>query len=103
MAIDYNLLQKVKTYLRRSHDKLDEDLNDTIAACLADLKVCGVQVPASDDNQEMDPLILNAVKLYCKAEDTDDPAKAAEYRRRYDTLKSCLMMAEGYREEIRHE
>lgn len=98
MAIDQSLLLKVKTSLRISHSALDEDLSDTIAACLKDLEVCGVQAPAPDDNQEMDPLILNAVKLYCRKEFTDDTGKAAEYQRRYDAMKSCLMTAEGYRE-----
>ena len=26
----------------------------------------------------------------------DDPVKAAEYQRRYDAMKSCLMMASEY-------
>ena len=99
MAIDQSLLVKIKTNLRISHTLLDEDLSDTIAACLQDLKVCGVQAPVPDDPQETDPLILNAIKLYCRAEYTDDTTKAAAYKARYDALKSCLMMASGYREE----
>lgn len=98
MAIDYTLLSKVKTNLRISHKALDDDLADTIEACLADLSVCGVRAPTPDDPQETDPLILNAVKLYCRKEYTDDPGKAAEYQRRYDALKTCLMMSEKYRE-----
>ena len=94
MAIDANLLTKVKTALRISHTALDDDITDTIQACLTDLGVCGVR---SLDGP--DPLILNAVKLYCKAAYTDDTAKAAAYQARYDALKSCLMMASGYREE----
>lgn len=90
MANDQSLLTKVKTHLRISHSALDNDLQDTISACLADLKVCGVEAAATD------PLILNAVKLYCRKEYTDDPSKAAEYQRRYDSLKSCLMMAGEY-------
>lgn len=98
MAIDFEILRKVKTKLRISHNVLDEDVEDTIAACLKDLEVCGVQAPASDNLQETDPLILNAIKLYCRAEFTDDTGKAAEYLARYNALKSCLMMADGYRE-----
>lgn len=93
MANDQNLLAKIKNNLRISHSALDDDLNDTIAACLEDLKVCGVQTV------ETDPLILNAVKLYCRKEYTDDTGKAAEYQKRYDALKSCLMMASEYRRE----
>lgn len=89
------MLNKVKTSLRISHNLLDDDLLDTIEACLADLKVCGVQDPG-----ESDPLILNAVKLFCKASYTDDTGKAAAYQARYDAMKSCLMMAEGYGGEV---
>ena len=95
MAISESLLNKVKASIRIGHTKLDEDVLDTIAACLADLKVCGVQ-DAKLDAEELDPLVLNAVKLYCKAEYIDDPVKAARFQGGYDALKSCLMMAEGY-------
>lgn len=95
MAIEQGLLQKIKTSLRISHSKLDDDVTDSIEACLRDLKVCGVQVTGATD-----PLILNAIKLYCKAAYTDDTGKAAAYQERYDALKSCLMMAEGYRAEV---
>lgn len=93
MANDQSLLAKIKNNLRISHSELDDDLNDTISACLTDLKVCGVQAV------DTDPLILNAVKLYCRKEYTDDTGKAAEYQKRYDALKSCLMMASEYRGE----
>ena len=99
MAIDTGLLLKIKNNIRISHTKLDEDVTDTIQAALADLKVCGVKIPQTEDAQELDPLVLNAVKLYCKAEYTDDPAKAATYMERYNALKASLMMAEGYRDE----
>ena len=95
MAIEQELLNKVKTSLRISHNVLDDDVADTIEACLADLKVCGVQTPDAAD-----ALILNAVKLFCKAAYTDDTGKAAAYQARYDSLKACLMMAEGYGGEV---
>lgn len=93
MAIEQELLNKVKKNLRISHSVLDEDLTDTIEACLKDLDICGVKAPAATD-----PLILNAVKLYCKAAYTDDTVKAAAYMDRYNSMKASLMMAEGYRE-----
>lgn len=103
MTIDPSLVLRIKTSIRISHTKLDADIEDSIRAALQDLHVCGVRVPPAEEPQEMDPLILNAVKLYCKAEYTDDPAKAAEFQRRYDSMKSCLMMAEGYREVSANE
>lgn len=84
-------LEKIKLAIRISHNKLDEDIQADIDACLADLRVCGI-IHA----EESDPLILNAIKLWCRSLYTDDTAKAAEWQRRYDALKACLMNAEGY-------
>lgn len=89
------MLDKIKLALRITHTALDADIEADIAACLADLQVCGV-VHA---DVATDPLILNAVKLYCRSTYTDDPEKGAEYLRRYEALKACLMMAEGYGRE----
>lgn len=86
-----DLLTRIKLSLRISHSKLDEDIQADIDACLADLHGCGV-VYAPDD----DPLIFNAVKLYCRSLSTDEPAKAAEWSARYDKLKGSLMMMKGY-------
>lgn len=93
MAIDASLKLKIKNSIRIKHTALDEDIEDTIKAALDDLAVCGVIVPA-----ETDPLILNAIKLFCKVEYTDDPEKSAVFQQRYDSLKSCLMMSGKYRE-----
>ena len=90
------LIDKVKTSLRVTHTALDEDLQDTIDACIADLRACGVQPAKLDTSGELDPLVLNAVKLYCKKEYTDDTVKAARFQQGYDGLKSFLMAAEGY-------
>lgn len=84
-------LTKIKQGIRRTHDKLDDDLQADIDACLADLRLVGVVYA-----DESDPLVFNAVKLWCRAMNTDDAAKSAAYMERYNALKSCLMMAEGY-------
>lgn len=84
-------LTRIKQAVRISHTKLDEDIQADIDACLADLKVCGI-IHAGEE----DPLIFNAIKLYCKSIYTDDTAKGAAYLERYEKLKACLMMAEGY-------
>ena len=89
MATD--MLSKIKLALRIKHDALDEDIQADIDACLTDLELCGVVFAEVGD-----PLIVNAVKLYCRSLYTDDPAKSAEWLRRYDALKGSLMMAEGY-------
>lgn len=85
------MLPKIKTALRISHAVLDDDIQSDIDACIADLAVHGVTyAPVSD------PLIFNAVKLYCKSIYTDDTTKGAEYLRRYEALRACLKSAEGY-------
>ena len=92
-------LTKIKQGLRISHDKLDDDLRADIDACLADLRSVGIVYA-----DETDPLIVNALKLWCRSLETDDTDKAAEYLKRYEALKACLMMAEGYGwEEEAHE
>lgn len=92
MATD--ILQKIKLGLRTSHTKLDEDILADIEACRADLKMHGI-VHARED----DPLIFNAIKLYCKSLYTDDPAKAEAFLQRYEKLRDCLKVAEGYGRE----
>lgn len=98
MAIDPSLVLKIKTNIRIKHTALDDDIEDAIDAALSDLGMCGININLTTETGEQDPLILNAVKLFCKVEYTDDPGKAAEYQRRYDSLKTCLMMSEKYRE-----
>lgn len=88
------MIEKIKLALRISHAVLDEDIQSDIDACLADLKMHGVTYAA-----ETDPLIFNAVKLYCKAMYTDDQAKAEKYQQRYEKLRDSFKMAEGYGRE----
>ena len=86
-------LTKIKQGLRITHERLDADIQADIDACRADLRLVGI-IYADED----DPLILNAIKLWCRSLYTDDAVKAAEYLKRYEALKACLMMAGGYGE-----
>ena len=88
------MLKRIKLAVRTSHSKLDEDIQADIDACIADLRIAGIV-----HYQEKDPLIFNAVKLYCKSLYTDDPSKGAEFLRRYEALKGSLQMASGYGRE----
>ena len=98
MAIDPSLVLKIKTNIRIKHTALDDDIVDTIEAALSDLEMCGVNAHIMTESDKLDPSILTAVRLFCKVEYTDDTSKAAEYQKRYDSLKSCLMMSGKYRE-----
>lgn len=85
------LVQKVKTSVRIKHSALDDEIQDNIQACLLDLQMHGIVHKGAED-----PLIQNAVKLYCKAEYTDDLTKAEKYAVRYRELRDCLKVADGY-------
>ena len=84
-------LDAVKLALRISHDQLDEDISQCIDACMADLRICGVQDP-----DESDPAILAEIKLYCRAQYTDDTDRAAAFMDRYNAMKGTLQIAAGY-------
>lgn len=83
-------LARVWVLRNKNNTAFDDELTDLIAACKADLRKRGV-VKISDD----DPLIKQAVKLYCKAQfgygdDGDKYAKAYEY------LKCALALSGDY-------
>ena len=84
------LLEKVKLDLKIKHTSLDDDVKDQISACLQDLQATA-GIKTSDTT---DPLIIQAVKLYCRAWYKTEQMEI--YQNRYDTLKASLQMATGY-------
>lgn len=85
------MLEKVRLALRITTDAFDSEIEDLIAAALADLGIAGV----INFDAENDPLLTRAVITYCKANfgspDEYDRLKAA-----YDEQKAQLQMATGY-------
>lgn len=84
-----------KLWLRISTDALDEEIGQTMDACLLDLHNAGVVNTPWDD-----ALIKQAVKLYCKAQfgygDGDDKyAKAYEYLKCALALRAYYIAKEG--------
>lgn len=94
MASD--LLERVKLSMRTSHNKLDEDIQSDIDACLMDLHVTAGILESKLDPENLDTLVFNAVKLFCKSRSTVDPVKSEAYFNSYKDLKACLQVAEGY-------
>lgn len=96
MEISSTVIQKVKTALRLSTNDadLEDELTDQIEECLSDLIPANVSY---DNINLMDPLILKAVKVYCKLNfgqpDNYDRLKAS-----YDELKMQLGMDSRYTE-----
>lgn len=62
------LIAKAKLRIRKtSNDMLDEDVGQLVEVALADLKRIGVHSSYLDTTDIKDPLIIEAVLLYCHA------------------------------------
>lgn len=85
------VLDRVKLAIRRSHSKLDNDLQADIDACLQDMAMRGIKSPNPDNS-----LIFAAVKLYCLSTTSDDPAKGALYYQRYEDLRDSIQLNGSY-------
>lgn len=85
------LLERVKVAIRRSHNKLDDDLQADIDACLQDMTMRGIVSPKPGD-----PLVFAAIKLYCRSTTSDDPAKGAQLYARYESLRDSMLLSSQY-------
>lgn len=91
------LLGKIKLALRIDTDDLDEEIQDTIDAAKADLKLCGV---LENKIVDTDPLIIRAVKTFCKYEFSSDDKESAKYRLSYEMLRDHLSLSIDYTVEV---
>lgn len=91
------LIDDIKTALRISHSKLNDDINQHISACLADMKRLGVAIPEDTENVKEIPLIFSAVKIYCMAQ-YDFLDKGEQYKKDYEKLRDVLGLSGEYRE-----
>ena len=87
------LVPEIKMWLRIQTDGLNEELSQLAEACRLDLLNSGVRNPDSSD-----PLIKQAVKLYCKAQFGYDDA-AERFSRAYEALKASLSLSGEYNKE----
>ena len=91
-----DILARVKLGIRRTHDKLDSDLQADINACLQDMKMRGItKLDPSDE------LVFAAVKLYCRSTTAEDPAKGALYFERYEALRDSMSLSSEYTAPIK--
>lgn len=96
------LLDDVKTSLRISHNKLDNEINYLIDAARYDLIIAGVsEEKVKSDGKNEDPLIKRAIIVYCKAnfglDDKDTVAAKEMYQRSYESIKQHLSLSGDYR------
>jgi len=94
------MLDKVKNALRVKTAAFDDEIQDLIDACKADLRCVGGIFPGDPPAEGKgaaggDPLITRAIVLYAKANFgySEDSEK---YRAAYDYLKCSLSLAGDY-------
>ena len=86
------MLEKVKLALRIKSQAFDSEIEDLIAAALADLGLAGV---TAAQELEVDPLITRAVVTYCRV-NFGEPDDYERMKKSYDEQKAQLSMATGY-------
>lgn len=87
------LVPEVKLWLRIQTDGMNGELIQLAEACRLDLLSGGVR-----EVDPSDPLIRQAVKLYCKAHFGYDDG-AERFSRAYEALKASLSLSGDYNKE----
>lgn len=88
------MLDKIKLALRITSNAFDEELKDLTEACENDLRLSGICNVSKND-----PLIRQAMKLYCKAYFGDGDEKN-KFMNAYTALKISLSLSQDYRMEF---
>ena len=88
------MLEAVKLALGITVAAYDAEIQDLILAALRDLQIAGVEEAVASDTTA-DPLIIQAVKTYCRAH-FRSPADYDRLKAAYDEQKAQLMVATGY-------
>jgi hypothetical protein len=87
------LLDSIKLVIRVDGTMLDSDIQDTINACKADLKLAGI---IEEKILESDPIILRTIKLFCKSEYSSNENESARFREAYQALRNHLALSIDY-------
>ena len=97
------MLAKVKLALRQSRTTdFDDEIRGLIAAAQKELELVGIQ-PHLLRMSPPDPLVAQYVITYCRAHfGSPEPQEYDRLKLAYDEQKAQLMMASGYRREVRH-
>lgn len=98
MACFKSLLDSVKVACRVASDAYDEELNDLIAAAFCDIGITDV-VTGMLNERDADPLIVQAVKTYCRIHHPYDGMESGVLERlkaSYDEQKAQLLMSSAY-------
>ena len=90
------MIERVKLALRVNSNHFDGEIEDLIASAKDDLVYSGVKAEKVE-GLELDPLIVRAIKTYCKANFGYDNPDAERFARSYDMLKQHLSLSNEYR------
>lgn len=90
------ILDSVKKTLRisQSNTAFDEEVTDLIAAARNDLRLAGVLL--SKTTEDEDPLIKRAITVYCKANFGFDNPDAEKLTESFNMLKAHLTLSQEY-------
>lgn len=94
MAVSSEYIAKIRQRVRGSSATFDGEITDLINAARADLVRGGVLKTKAED--ESDPLILQAVATYVKAEFGLDNEDADKYRASYREQRNGLTLSDDY-------
>ncbi len=97
------MLAKIKKAIRRTSSALDDYIGWLVGSCKADLMIGGIYSvqlarEASIDAID-DPLLQQAVILYCKRDFADTAEDAERYGRAYENIKVSLALSGDYAQE----
>lgn len=87
------MLKTVKTALRITTDKLDNEVVNLINACKKDLSLAGVKKINVND-----PLIIRAIIIYARA-NFDSGVGIENFQKSYETLKCQLSLSGEYNDK----
>lgn len=94
-------LKSIKTSLRTvtQNDDINRDIVETVEACLIDLGLVGiVRGIVEGDEKIEDKLILQAVKIYCKAYFSTDSKDIERFQNSYEMMKIDMKLSSKYTE-----
>ena len=89
------MLSLIKIALRISHNKLDDEILQTIEAGEKELVRLGVNPDKATD--ESDPLIIECIKAYCKSKFASDPTMAEGFDKSFKYQADSLRKSGEYR------
>lgn len=91
------MLETIKTALRISHTKLDNEINNTIAVARAELVRLGINADKVNDLISEDKLINEAIKTYCLFSFSNNEKMVEGYFNSWQYQVDNLRRSEGYR------